>query len=58
MGKSKCFIKLWIDGDKDHHGNSSDGHEHGFGPDAEKMIKPVKHALANGEGCRVSHQDA
>uniref|UniRef100_A0A1D1Y6K9 Endoplasmic reticulum-Golgi intermediate compartment protein 3 n=1 Tax=Anthurium amnicola TaxID=1678845 RepID=A0A1D1Y6K9_9ARAE len=40
------------DGD-DHHENSSKVHEHGFSQDAEKMIKSVKDALANGEGCRV-----
>ncbi|TVU01858.1 hypothetical protein EJB05_52672, partial [Eragrostis curvula] len=28
-------------------------HEHTFDEDAEKMVKSVKQALANGEGCRV-----
>ncbi|KAL5731624.1 hypothetical protein ACHQM5_004333 [Ranunculus cassubicifolius] len=28
-------------------------HAHGFGEDAENMVKKVKQALADGEGCRV-----
>ncbi|KAJ6801006.1 putative endoplasmic reticulum-Golgi intermediate compartment protein 3 [Iris pallida] len=36
--------------DKDHHEKK---HEHGFGSDAETMIKNVKQAMADGEGCRV-----
>ncbi|XP_065015902.1 uncharacterized protein LOC135582508 [Musa acuminata AAA Group] len=43
------------------HGDSNDHHEdptkneneQGFGPDAVTMIKNVKHAMENGEGCRV-----
>ncbi|XP_008794432.2 endoplasmic reticulum-Golgi intermediate compartment protein 3 [Phoenix dactylifera] len=42
------------DDSNDHHEDSSqEKHEHGFGSDAEKMIKNVKHAIQNGEGCRV-----
>lgn len=40
--------------DKDHlHDSSHKSHAHGFGQDAEKMVKDVKQALENGEGCRV-----
>ncbi|XP_010923699.1 uncharacterized protein [Elaeis guineensis] len=40
--------------DSDHHEHSSqEKHEHGFGTDAEKMVKNVKQAIQNGEGCRV-----
>ncbi|KAG0473822.1 hypothetical protein HPP92_015679 [Vanilla planifolia] len=41
---------------KDHHeGSSPKKNEHSvsFGSDAQKMIKKVKQAMANGEGCRV-----
>ncbi|KAF8408768.1 hypothetical protein HHK36_004837 [Tetracentron sinense] len=39
---------------KDHHEDSSQKiHAHGFGEDAEKVVKNVRQALANGEGCRV-----
>ncbi|KAG1368424.1 endoplasmic reticulum-Golgi intermediate compartment protein 3 [Cocos nucifera] len=42
------------DDSDDHHEHSSqEKHEHGFGADAEKMVKSVKHAIQNGEGCRV-----
>ncbi|KAI7978936.1 hypothetical protein LOK49_Contig618G00001, partial [Camellia lanceoleosa] len=42
------------DGDKDNHEDSDQkNHLHGFDQDAETMIKKVKQALANGEGCRV-----
>ncbi|XP_031396430.1 endoplasmic reticulum-Golgi intermediate compartment protein 3 [Punica granatum] len=38
----------------DHHEHSEEKtHGHTFDHDAEKMIKKVKQALANGEGCRV-----
>lgn len=38
----------------DHHEHSEEKtHGHTFNEDAEKMIKKVKQALANGEGCRV-----
>lgn len=39
------------DDGKDH--NEDSVHLHGFDQDAENMIKKVKQALANGEGCRV-----
>ncbi|XP_021907303.1 endoplasmic reticulum-Golgi intermediate compartment protein 3 [Carica papaya] len=40
--------------DKEHHEDSDHTlHTLGFDQDAEKMIKKVKEALANGEGCRV-----
>lgn len=43
-----------LDGDKDHHEDSDQKlHLNGFDQDAENMIKKVKQALANGEGCRV-----
>ncbi|THF93956.1 hypothetical protein TEA_002025 [Camellia sinensis var. sinensis] len=43
-----------IYGDKDNHEDSDQkNHLHGFDQDAETMIKKVKQALANGEGCRV-----
>ncbi|KAJ6304395.1 hypothetical protein OIU77_018122 [Salix suchowensis] len=42
------------DHDKDHHNDShEEQHAHGFDDAAETMIKKVKQALANGEGCRV-----
>ncbi|XP_056171402.1 uncharacterized protein LOC115663582 [Syzygium oleosum] len=42
------------DDGKDHHKESSEKtHGHGFDETAEKMIKKVKQALANEEGCRV-----
>ncbi|CAK9176466.1 unnamed protein product [Ilex paraguariensis] len=42
------------DDHKDHHEDSDKKiHLHGFDQDAENMIKKVKQALANGEGCRV-----
>ncbi|KAF2288810.1 hypothetical protein GH714_014438 [Hevea brasiliensis] len=42
------------DDDKDHHEDSDTNlHAHGFDQAAESMIKKVKQALANGEGCRV-----
>ncbi|KAL9373470.1 hypothetical protein Peur_033090 [Populus x canadensis] len=42
------------DHDKDHHKDShEEQHTHGFDDAAETMIKKVKQALANGEGCRV-----
>ncbi|ONK65203.1 uncharacterized protein A4U43_C07F34740 [Asparagus officinalis] len=33
--------------------SSEKKHEHKFDADAEEMIKTVKHAMENGEGCRV-----
>ncbi|PIA39797.1 hypothetical protein AQUCO_02600334v1 [Aquilegia coerulea] len=42
------------DADKDHDESSVQKHHaHGFGQDAEAMVKKAKQALANGEGCRV-----
>lgn len=42
------------DDHKDHHEDSDNKtHLQGFDQDAENMIKKVKQALANGEGCRV-----
>lgn len=42
------------DGDKDHHEHSLENHLGGaFDQAAEDMIKKVKQALSNGEGCRV-----
>ncbi|KAF5748879.1 endoplasmic reticulum-Golgi intermediate compartment protein 3 [Tripterygium wilfordii] len=42
------------DDDKDHDKDSDQKtHSHGFDQGAETMIKKVKQALANGEGCRV-----
>ncbi|XP_057954835.1 uncharacterized protein LOC131148894 [Malania oleifera] len=42
------------DGEKDHHAEPSHTiHTHGFDHDAENMVKKVKQALADGEGCRV-----
>lgn len=42
------------DDHKDHHDDSDDKtHLQGFDQDAQNMIKKVKQALANGEGCRV-----
>ncbi|ONK65200.1 uncharacterized protein A4U43_C07F34710 [Asparagus officinalis] len=42
------------DDHKDHHIDSSKKkHEHKFDADAEEMIKTVKHAMENGEGCRI-----
>ncbi|OVA07804.1 Endoplasmic reticulum vesicle transporter [Macleaya cordata] len=41
------------DDNKDHDGDAHKHHAHGFDKDAEKMVKSVKQALANGEGCRV-----
>ncbi|XP_068654991.1 uncharacterized protein [Aristolochia californica] len=42
------------DDSKTHHEDSPERtHSHGFAEDAEKKIKEVKQALANGEGCRV-----
>ncbi|KAL6329042.1 hypothetical protein AAG906_007332 [Vitis piasezkii] len=42
------------DHNKDHHGDSDQKlHAHSFDQDAENMVKKVKQALANGEGCRV-----
>ncbi|KAL4194717.1 hypothetical protein AMTRI_Chr05g69930 [Amborella trichopoda] len=41
-------------GDKSNHEESSlEVHAHGFGKDPEKMVKSVKQALADGEGCQV-----
>lgn len=59
----QCFTSLFFflyifksDHDKDHKESSShQTHSHGFGHDAEKVVKDVKQALANGEGCRVCH---
>ncbi|CAN1133594.1 Endoplasmic reticulum-Golgi intermediate compartment protein 3 [Linum perenne] len=40
--------------DKDHHDDTERKlHSHGFDEEAENMIKKVKLALTNGEGCRV-----
>ncbi|RVW39566.1 hypothetical protein CK203_112367 [Vitis vinifera] len=45
---------LHQDHNKDHHGDSDQKlHAHSFDQDAENMVKKVKQALANGEGCRV-----
>ncbi|KAL9361208.1 hypothetical protein Peur_043993 [Populus x canadensis] len=42
------------DHNKDHHEDSqAKQHMHGFDDAAETMVKKVKQALANGEGCRV-----
>ncbi|XXG65972.1 hypothetical protein AAC387_Pa05g3543 [Persea americana] len=42
------------DHDKDHKESAShQTHGHGFGQDAEKVVKDVRQSLANGEGCRV-----
>ncbi|KAJ6749518.1 hypothetical protein OIU85_000183 [Salix viminalis] len=41
------------DHDKDHKDSHEEQHAHGFDDAAETMIKKVKQALANGEGCRV-----
>ncbi|XP_034701465.1 endoplasmic reticulum-Golgi intermediate compartment protein 3 [Vitis riparia] len=42
------------DHNKDHHGDSDQKlHAHSFDQDAENMVKKVKQALADGEGCRV-----
>ncbi|KAG8646412.1 endoplasmic reticulum-Golgi intermediate compartment protein 3 [Manihot esculenta] len=42
------------DDDKDHHEDSDTKlHAHGFDQEAETLIKKVKNAMANGEGCRV-----
>lgn len=50
------LLNFWTDDSNDHHEESSqEKHEHGFGPDAEKMIKNVKHAIQNGEGCQVCY---
>ncbi|OAY83706.1 Endoplasmic reticulum-Golgi intermediate compartment protein 3, partial [Ananas comosus] len=40
-------------GDDHHEDSSQKKQEHTFNSDAEKMIKNVKHAMANSEGCRV-----
>ncbi|XP_026383284.1 endoplasmic reticulum-Golgi intermediate compartment protein 3-like [Papaver somniferum] len=43
-------------GGKDHEGEVDSAHKphgHGFDQDAEKMVKKVKEAIADGEGCRV-----
>lgn len=49
----------WPDGDKDHHEHSHENHLGGaFDQAAEDMIKKVKQALSNGEGCRVFHHGA
>lgn len=48
------------DGDKDQH-EHPDHENHlggGFDEAAEEMIKRVRKALANGEGCRVFHHGA
>lgn len=42
------------DENKDHHDDADQNfHAFGFDKAAETMVKKVKHALANGEGCRV-----
>ncbi|XP_050219276.1 uncharacterized protein LOC126669769 [Mercurialis annua] len=41
------------DEDKDHEDSDSKINAHGFDQTAENLIKKVKQALANGEGCRV-----
>ncbi|TVU46821.1 hypothetical protein EJB05_06390, partial [Eragrostis curvula] len=41
-----------IDHGHEHH-DEAKKHEHTFNEDAEKMVKSVKQALENGEGCRV-----
>ncbi|XAR57671.1 hypothetical protein NMG60_11025913 [Bertholletia excelsa] len=41
------------DGDKDHHEDSDHKIHQGFDQDTESMIKRVKQALANKEGCQV-----
>lgn len=42
------------DEEKDHHDDSNHAvHAHSFDQDAENMVKKVKQALANEEGCRV-----
>ncbi|AQK99650.1 Endoplasmic reticulum vesicle transporter protein [Zea mays] len=57
-GSPSCFllqkIKNWhlFDHDHDHH-DEQKKHEQTFNEEAEKMIKSVKQALGNGEGCRV-----
>lgn len=51
---SNSNTELWPDHDKDHHENSDhENHLHGFDETAENLIKRVKQALADGEGCRV-----
>lgn len=40
--------------EKDHHKDTDQKiHAHGFDEAAEEMVKKVKHAMANGEGCRI-----
>ncbi|KAJ6844794.1 putative endoplasmic reticulum-Golgi intermediate compartment protein 3 [Iris pallida] len=47
------FTLFLLTDDKDHEDTTQKKHEHGFGSDAEMMIKNVKQAMADGEGCRV-----
>lgn len=50
------FVDFQTDHGDDHHEDSSQKkQEHTFNSDAEKMIKNVKHAMANSEGCRVCY---
>jgi len=50
------FIKSLIKTDHGHENHDEEKkHEHTFNEDAEKMVKSVKQALENGEGCRVSY---
>lgn len=41
--------------DKDHHEKDHENHLQGFDESAENLVKRVKQALANREGCRVLH---
>ena len=56
----KYLLDTLADGDKDHHEHSDHGKNHlggAFDQEAEEMIKRVKQALSNGEGCRVFHHN-
>lgn len=45
---------MWPDDEKEHHDDADKKlHALGFNEEAENMIKKVKKALDNGEGCRV-----
>lgn len=48
------IFNFYADDDKHNHEESAEKlHGHMFDENAEKMIKKVKHALEQGEGCRV-----
>lgn len=58
FAKSDCLFS-WTSGSDDHkdnHDHEESDHKiklHSLDEEAENMIKKVKHAMANGEGCRV-----